>query len=228
MYKWRSFPASVVVVEIFVFVVELPLPVLSRVLLVQVLKLEELPSLPCDPILSDADLEAAFGTLCHLVIEAGFSDDESSIRVPRVLTERLDEDDLAMVLQEAKRLAAEFLISPAGRLLDGARKIDTEVPFLMRYERKGTEASIAGVIDLLADRGDESVIVDFKTDKLVREGEYFLQAAIYREAVFEWTGHPSRCYLLYLRNNTLIEVPEGPLPDLFSLTAKEDKQGENI
>ncbi len=190
--------------------------------------LEELPSLPCDPILSDADLEAAFGTLCHLVIEAGFSDDESSIRVPRVLTERLDEDDLAMVLQEAKRLAAEFLISPAGRLLDGVRKIDTEVPFLMRYERKGTEASIAGVIDLLADRGDESVIVDFKTDKLVREGEYFLQAAIYREAVFEWTGHTSRCYLLYLRNNTLIEVPEGPSPDLFSLTAKEDKQGENI
>ena len=193
--------------------------------------IDELPSLPCDPILSDADLEAAFGTLCHLVIEDGFSNRESGYRIPRLLTDRLAEDDVTAVIKEAKRLAADFLVSPAGKMLDGA-EIEAEVPFLMRYESRetdfrGTEAStIAGIIDLLAKKGDENTIIDFKTDRFIREGEYFLQMGIYREAVSEWAAQPVRCYIVYLRSNLLIEVPERPLPDLYAIAAKKDKQGE--
>jgi ATP-dependent exoDNAse (exonuclease V) beta subunit len=188
---------------------------------------EELPTLPCDSILANVDLGAAFGTLCHSIIETGISDIETGFRIPSILRERLVEDDLALVIDEAKRLTSEFLTSPAGNLIDGARKVDTEVPFLLKYERDGSEAVIAGTIDLLVDRGDENIIIDFKTDRFLRDEEYFLQASIYREAVFGWTGRRVRCYLLYLRGNKLIEVPERPLPDLFSLSEPKKEQGEN-
>jgi ATP-dependent exoDNAse (exonuclease V) beta subunit len=180
----------------------------------------ELPGLACDSILAEEEAEAAFGTLCHSMLEADLTGDGSSFRVPALLRERFSEDDLDIVTGEAKRLTTGFLASAAGKLLDGARGVDTEVPFLMRHEQNGSAAVISGVIDLLVDRGDEQIIIDFKTDKFVREGEYFLQGSIYRLAVSEWTGLPVRCFISYIRDNTMIEVPQLPIPDFFSIVGE--------
>ena len=181
------------------------------------LSVRELPSLPSDAVLVDRELEAAFGTLFHSIVEEKLGNRRRGFLVPAPLRMRLEQDELHSVIQTANELAAGFLLSDAGKLLDGAADAETEVPFLMRYEINGSQAYISGVIDLLVDRGEEAVVIDFKTDRLLREGEYYLQTALYREAAVELTGKPVRCYVVYVRNNTVVEIPERPLPDLFEL-----------
>ncbi|MBN1686719.1 MAG: UvrD-helicase domain-containing protein [Spirochaetales bacterium] len=177
----------------------------------------ELPALTCDTLLTDPELEAAFGTLFHSIIEEKLGDGAEAFHIPSALRLRLEENALQSVIQTASGLATQFLTSPAGRLLGGAVDIETEVPFLLRYEYGGSAAFISGVVDLLVDRGGETAVIDFKTDRYIREGEYHLQTAIYREAAAQLTGKPVRCFLVYVRNNTTVEIPGEPLPDLFAL-----------
>ncbi len=175
----------------------------------------ELPALSCDAVLTDAGLEAEFGTLCHSIIEHTMDGDSQGFHVPAALRVRLDKDALGSVIREATHLTAGFFGSPGAKLLEGAIAVDTEVPFLMLYERNGREAYISGVIDLMIDRGEETVIIDFKTDRLLRQGEYHIQTEIYREAASQLTTKPVRCFLVYLRDNSLVEIPHKPLPDFF-------------
>jgi ATP-dependent exoDNAse (exonuclease V) beta subunit len=177
----------------------------------------ELPPLSCDSVLGEEELEAAFGTLCHSMLETCINDALPAYRVPSLLKNRLSEANLNLVIAEANRLTSEFLALSAGGLLHGARNVETEVPFLLSYEVEGSKATISGVIDLLVDRTDECVLIDFKTNRFLRKGEYFLQGSIYRQAVSEWTGLPARCFIAYLREGSMIEVPDAPLPNLFSV-----------
>ena len=179
--------------------------------------LEELGSLECDPLIAEEELAAAFGTLCHGVLEDRFAG--TDFRVPTVLTDRLDDTELELVKKSAHDLADAFLASPVATIIEGARKLESEVPFLMKYELSGKKAYISGVIDLIITRDNETIIVDFKTDRSIRRDEYFLQLEIYRKAVQEWTDNAVRCCLVYLRGSTLIEIEERPIPDLFELVA---------
>ena len=178
---------------------------------------EKLDSIACDSIISDEELEAAFGTLCHSILEAAYSGRGGTLRVPAVLQYRLTEAELADVTKAAEEIARSFMCSAAAEVTVGAASIEAEVPFLMKYVQNGRKAFIGGVIDILIDRGDEIVLLVFKTDRAIREGEYHLQLSLYHEAVQGWTGKKVRCYLVYLRGNRLIEIPRESLPDLFDL-----------
>jgi len=166
------------------------------------------------------ELEADFGTLCHSIIEDKLGDSIGAYRVPASLRMNLEKGSLASIVGEATRLVADYLASPAAEMLKEADDIKSEVPFLMQYERNGVEAFISGVIDLIVERIDEHIVIDFKTDRLIRGGEYYIQAQIYREAVTQWTTKPVRCFLVYLRNHSIIEIQAEPLPDFFGYYLK--------
>ena len=189
--------------------------------------IRELASLQCDPIISDKELEAAFGTLCHGTIEHALSGRPVGARVPSVLKNRLTEKEMNSLLEEAEGIAGRFMASPASKVIHGALSVETEVPFLMKYHRDERTAYISGVIDLLVDRGEDNVVIDFKTDRAIRDGEYALQLSLYQEAVEEWSGKPVSGYLVYLRENALIEVARMPIPDLFEVAEALDQDEGN-
>jgi ATP-dependent exoDNAse (exonuclease V) beta subunit len=179
--------------------------------------LTELPALACDSALTDEELEAAFGTLCHSRLQSMFSGLPAGTHIPRVFEDRLTPDVIQSIQAEARKLCDAYMDSPSAAIFHRSDSAESEVPFLMRYGRGRNTAFISGVIDLLIRRGDSLTIVDFKTDKVIRDGEYYLQLSIYREAAKAWTDKTVTCYLVYLRGNHIVEVPESPLPDLFDI-----------
>jgi len=176
----------------------------------------ELPAIESDVILSSKDLEADFGTLCHALVEDAMGGRKGGGVVPPKMRMHLEADELESVLRDANGLVSGFFASPLGKSIDGALNAETEVSFLLRYQMNDSEAFISGAIDMLVERDGEMYVIDFKTDKLLRGGEYHVQIEIYREAVMQWTDKPVRCFIVYLRNNSVVEVERGPLPDFFT------------
>ncbi len=182
-----------------------------------------LPSVSCDPILEERKIESSFGTLCHAILRRRI--EGTLVRLDQVdpnmirefglagLSEQLSNADLALVVEDAWRLAESFVGGDAGGVLDGAVEVQTEVPFVMRRTDAAHELMIHGQIDLLVRRTDEIVVVDFKTDRMMRPDEYAVQLELYREAAPDLLaeeggrGLPVRTLLFYLRGGTAVESP---------------------
>ncbi len=115
------------------------------------------------------------------------------------------------VEREARQLADAFLSSPLGQEALSA-VTETELPFLLlldgRDERQGeaVEYLVKGQIDLLLQRRDEVLIIDFKTDRVCRPSEYAAQMAVYRRAAEELYGLPARSMLVYVRGCRVEEI----------------------
>lgn len=65
---------------------------------------------------------------------------------------------------------------------------------------------VRGQIDLLLQREEEVVAVDFKTDRSARPEDYAVQMALYRKAAEGLYGKPARSVLVYVRSGELREV----------------------
>ena len=162
--------------------------------------------------LKNEELEKAFGTLCHLVISQKILDTYDASGFPSGLLEKFPTAALPAILRTAENLADGFLKSPQALLpIKTARSVESEVQFLYSPDLKGQQVYIRGIIDLLLEIDDRMLIYDFKTNAVVKSGEYFNQLNIYRAAVKEWTDKKTECYLVYLRDGDIIEVPEPPL-----------------
>jgi ATP-dependent exoDNAse (exonuclease V) beta subunit len=114
---------------------------------------------------------------------------------------------------EALRLADVFRQSPLGRRAAQAGRVEREFDFLMAVE----DLVIRGQIDLWFEEGEETVLVDYKTDDVTRQQaherarDYALQLRLYAMAVERVVGRPpSRAWLHFLRPNTLVEVDLAP------------------
>ena len=179
----------------------------------------KLPSLAIDAIIRDDELEAAFGSMCHTVISWKISSIYDPERLPTALREILPKTDFGVAVKTAEDLADGFFESsfpgctpamPSGQALKAAVSVESEVEFLHETKVGDEQVFIRGVIDLLVELDDRLVILDFKTNRAVKPGEYSTQLNIYRSAVREWTDKRIECYLLYLRDGTLQEVKDQP------------------
>ena len=170
-----------------------------------------------EKLLTDEKLEADFGTLCHRVIEwtikgiiapsvvgAGpetgkielSSEAETDLLYPFI---RLSEADRRLILKEALTLAGRFFNSDLWKKAEDSGSFESELAFTSLRKRDGREIYVNGVIDLLFEAEDEIQIVDFKTDRKIKPGEYDLQMQIYRDAASEIYGKPASSSLFYLR-----------------------------
>ena len=172
---------------------------------------EAVESLDVDRFLRDRERITAFGTLCHQVIEMGVKNPGLSLDelpLPGVF-QNLREKGRETILQGAGKLAQGFLKSDLGRearaaCLRGASV--SEVPFL--YRTAGGYF-IDGTIDLLLEREDEAVVIDFKSDRGEDPSHHLVQLALYREAAQALTGKPVSCLLWYLRSGNAVELDTG-------------------
>ena len=108
------------------------------------------------------------------------------------------EDLRDALAEEARRLAAGFLKSDLGGAALSAETIRPEAPFLLSLEEG---LSVSGRMDLAFRTADRVVVVDFKSDRRRRVGEYDGQLSAYRAACRAlYPGLPVQTWLFWLRD----------------------------
>jgi ATP-dependent helicase/nuclease subunit A len=106
----------------------------------------------------------------------------------------------------AVELARRFLDSELGRQAQAASAREVELPFVYRWEGSGPPLYVNGQIDLLFEAADGVYLVDFKTDRRYREGEYAAQLALYALAFAELTTRPVLPVVFLLRSGEAVRV----------------------
>ncbi|MCK7517919.1 MAG: PD-(D/E)XK nuclease family protein [Ignavibacteriales bacterium] len=180
---------------------------------------EELPALDFDRFAQEVP-ETAFGELCHAAVQALLDPSADGAEAFEASLAALPEARRDALAGQARRLAASFLgLGPGqgcgGRPGGGGTQDGGAVPV-----RPGRDAGaepgpgvpavpvISGRMDLCFRAGDRVEVVDFKSDRRRREGEYDGQLAAYRAACREL--HPGlevRTWLFWLRAARAEERP---------------------
>jgi ATP-dependent exoDNAse (exonuclease V) beta subunit len=172
---------------------------------------ELLPALAADAAIEGDDLEAAFGTLCHLVIQQELGGGFLEGLMPPGLERRIPERVRGRLVADAVGLARAFLDSPFFASLESGERAG-ELPFVFRLstpEASTVRYFVNGTIDLLIEFATSVHVVDFKTDRFLRIGEYDAQLEVYRRAAEALTGKPARATLYYLRAGRPVDVEGG-------------------
>ena len=108
-------------------------------------------------------------------------------------------------------LAECFLASDLWKLTEAAEAYEFELPFLLRLplETRGDPSDAAwvrGKMDLVLDRGDKVIVVDFKTDRVLSPEHYTVQMDLYRRAARAIYDKPAESRLYHLRSGTALTV----------------------
>ena len=77
-----------------------------------------------------------------------------------------------------------------------------EESFLMQYD----DYNVNGQIDLIFEKEDEIILIDFKTDRIKREEAYKKQLEIYKKALEEALGKKVSMGLIYWYNSKDVSV----------------------
>ncbi len=188
----------------------------------------------------DPDQDLWFGSLCHRVVEQvlrrrladagregpgaqerpreGFllrRAEEEAVRAGRPLRGECPRpESYEAFLEEALGLAAGFFASPLAedlfaRAAAAGVPPEPEVPFIAKPWQGGP--LVNGVMDLVFPLPEETVVVDFKTDRVEAPEAHRFQMAVYRTAAEEIWGRPARAWLYYLRSGGTVRCRE-PLP----------------
>ncbi len=163
------------------------------------------------------------GTFYHLVmqhLDLWQTLDEAGVsgQITRLIKEKRLTSEEAEQL-EAEKIATFFTSSAGSLLLSHRERAVRELPFIMSVasSRLFDQQSLAkdsivvqGVIDLLVDTGQGSMIVDYKTGRVPQETtamQHGFQLALYAEAAEKILGVPVvACYIYYLDAAILVAI----------------------
>ena len=116
-----------------------------------------------------------------------------------VLENKIKQEELKVI--EEEKIIAYFKNPLIKNLYQNAENIRKEETFLMKYE----DYYVNGQIDIMFEFEDEIVLLDFKTDKIKREGLYDDQLKIYKLAIEESLKKPVRKSYIYWYNFSDLE-----------------------
>jgi ATP-dependent exoDNAse (exonuclease V) beta subunit len=175
-----------------------------------------LPKLPCDGILSQREIHDEFGTLTHLFIQILLEGRkaETDPRIRRAensLRKKVTKRELGILMDDARFLAESFSHSQLASRIRNSTEFESELSFL--YSPRESDVLLRGQLDLLFREEDHLTVVDFKSDSVVRLGEYDLQMSVYRSAASEWSTEPVSVLLVYLRSLDVLEPELVKIPD---------------
>ena len=161
-----------------------------------------LPSLEVDTLLRSENLERNFGSLVHGLLAAGLAPAGGAEEEPDWLELGIPPRSRPACLEAARGLCDRFLASALGKLAGEAEEIRVEQPFMRRV----ADCSISGQIDLLFRTGQKTLLIDFKSDRVLRREEYMAQLGLYRLAASELLGGDPECYLYLLRSGETLPL----------------------
>ena len=146
------------------------------------------------------------GTIIHKIFQ-GLSyqryDNRSLDRALKrlVLENKIKQDELKVI--EEEKIIEYFKNPIIKNLYQSAESIRKEESFLMKYE----DYYVNGQIDIMFEFEDEIILLDFKTDKIKREGLYDDQLKIYKLAIEESLKKPViKSYIYWYNFSELEEV----------------------
>ena len=165
----------------------------------------KLKNIKSDIFLKD-NQNAVFGTYCHNIIEADLKNNNGDVFLSSQFYS-LSEEHRKILECDAKSLAGNFLDSS---FAENYRKykFESELAFLLNIGDLNNPVYINGQIDLLLEKKDELIIVDFKTDRFKLIEEYAVQLFLYRKAAEEIYGKTARSFLFYLREGVATVVSD--------------------
>ncbi len=150
------------------------------------------------------------GTIYHTIMEHINFREETD---PEKLIDKLT--DMGILSREEKNAVnidkiSEFISSELFSRIKNASRIYKEAPFVMSVkasrlkEYKNAEGSLVvhGIIDLYFEEEDELVLVDYKTDRIIKNTDelrdkYKIQLELYKEALEKNTGKRVKECLIY-------------------------------
>lgn len=163
----------------------------------------ELPSLEVDGFLRSEGLERNFGSLVHGLLAERLAGSEQA--EPDWLELGIPVRWRPACLAAARDLCGRFFSSELGTLALQAEEMRVEQPFLRRVG----ECTVSGQIDLLFRAGEKTLLIDFKSDRVLRREEYMAQLGLYSLAASELTGEDPHCYLFLLRSGEALSLDAG-------------------
>jgi ATP-dependent helicase/nuclease subunit A len=175
----------------------------------------ELPALPVDPLLAELGLEAGFGTRTHDLLTRWLGDPGGP--PPAADWRGVAREHWTACQEAAVELARRFLDSALGRLAATGPEREMEVPFVYRWEGGGGPLYLSGQVDLRFEAPEGLYLVDFKTDRRYREGQYAAQLALYALACASWSDRPILPVVFLLRSGEALPVQrDWDWPALFA------------
>ncbi len=164
---------------------------------------KELPAIASDIILGEKECSALFGTFVHRLIEAHLKKEDLSdplFYMEDSFKELLTTRETEAVLSDALLLSDNFIHSRlcVDEVLDHPFK--SEMSFFSRLQHEGRTVVAEGVIDLLVDRGDEILVIDFKSDRFVDEEVHRFQIETYIDAARRLYKKKTSGLIVYLRD----------------------------
>jgi ATP-dependent exoDNAse (exonuclease V) beta subunit len=182
----------------------------------------DLPLFASDELLMslEQDLTAAFGTFVHALCEQMvLKQDLGDVRtcMPSELVKALGERELSIIAEDGLALAAAFIKSAWYQSEVEPYPVASEVGFFSTTEHEGRNVVVEGSIDLLVDRPDHLLVIDFKTDRRRDAEVHRFQVETYMRAVKRIYQRPVKGCIVYLRDVETIEVWEGVDDDADTL-----------
>ena len=175
----------------------------------------ELPALPVDPLLAELGLEAGFGTRTHDLLSRWLG--EPGGPPPAADWRGVAPEHRPACQSAAENLARRFLDSGLGRQAVAARQREVEVPFVYRWEGAAGPLYLSGQVDLRFEAEEGVYLVDFKTDRRYREGQYAAQLRLYALACAQWSERPLLPVVFLLRSGEALPVRQDwDWPALFA------------
>ena len=150
------------------------------------------------------ELAPDFGTLCHETLEYRFAGDMAK---PRWKGIPLSEDKFALVESAASSIADRFFSSEFydRYIKDVAPEcIHPEFGFMMKGDN---DMVLEGSVDLLVEREDCNIVVDYKTDRCRNPKEHEAQLTRYCNAMSDiFGGKKTVGYVVYLRTMEAVKI----------------------
>ncbi|MDI9456271.1 MAG: UvrD-helicase domain-containing protein, partial [Spirochaetota bacterium] len=164
---------------------------------------KELPAIASDVFLGEKECSALFGTFVHRLIEAHLKKEDLSdplFYMEDSFKELLTKRETEAVLSDALLLSDNFIHSRlcVDEVLDHPFK--SEMSFFSRLQHEGRTVVAEGAIDLLVDRGDEILVIDFKSDRFVDEEVHRFQIETYIDAARRLYKKKTGGLIVYLRD----------------------------
>jgi len=156
------------------------------------------PDLAIDALLAEHGLEDRFGSLVHDLLARWIAEPAGPCPQPDWPRLGIAFEHREACLQAAVELCRRFLDCPLGRQAGSDSGRQAELSFLYRWQTGKGPLYVSGKLDLAFTAGGRTWLLDYKTDRVYREGQYDLQLAFYELACGELTGRPvePRLYLL--------------------------------
>ncbi|GAH28616.1 unnamed protein product, partial [marine sediment metagenome] len=171
----------------------------------------KLPTILVDKLLKEKGIENDFGVLTHFLISKKLRGASLSMSEPDWLKFNIPEVIQKQCLESAVTLCNNFFSSELGLLALKADHLETEFPFLYLWKGKSGPRYISGQIDLLFEIQGRAYIIDFKTDRMYRPGEYMAQLWLYSLAAQELVcrSNTISSYLFLLRSARPVPLKNG-------------------